>query len=120
MEIKIKRVYDPAESSDGTRILVDRLWPRGIAKESLRLDLWVKEVAPSSELRKWFSHASEKWEEFQKRYCEELDANQGALEPILKALHKGTVTLLYSSKEIVHNNAVCLKHYLETHKRITF
>lgn len=112
--IKLKRVYDPASKEDGTRILVERLWPRGIKKEDLKMNLWLKEVAPSTNLRKWFSHDPAKWSKFQEKYEEELDANQEALEPIIKALRQGPVTLLYSSKDTEHNNAVSLKNYLET------
>ena len=113
MSIKLKRVYDPVSAQDGTRILVDRLWPRAVKKEALHLAFWAKEVAPTTELRKWFSHEPEKWEKFQERYKKELDANKEAWEPILKAIQKGVVTLLYSAKDTEHNNAVCLKKYLE-------
>lgn len=113
MKINLKRVYEPASKHDGIRILVERLWPRGIKKENLKMNLWLKEVAPSAELRKWFSHDPDKWIHFQKRYFEELNENTEALEPIVSALKKGTVTLLYSSKDTEHNNAVCLKNYLE-------
>ena len=114
MKIKLKRVYDPASKEDGTRILVERLWPRGVKKVDLVLDEWFKDVAPSTELRKWFSHDPAKWDQFQKKYMAELDANHKALEPLVSMLHKGTVTLLYSSHDTEHNNAVCLKKYLET------
>lgn len=113
MKINIKRVYEPASKQDGIRILVERLWPRGVKKENLKMDFWLKEVAPSTELRKWFSHDPAKWERFQKKYIEELHENTEALESILSALKKGTITLLYSSKDTEHNNAVCLKKYLE-------
>jgi uncharacterized protein YeaO (DUF488 family) len=116
-EIKLKRVYDPPSQTDGTRILVERLWPRGIKKSDLKLDTWLKEVAPSTELRKWFSHDPAKWNEFQKKYTLELRANKEALEPLLQALRKGAVTLLYSSHDTEHNNAVCLKNYLMLHYR---
>ena len=113
MNIKLKRVYDPPSRSDGTRILVERLWPRGIKKENLVLDAWMKDVAPSTELRKWFSHDPAKWNQFQVKYMSELDANQEALQPLLRTIHEGTVTLLFSSHDTQHNNAVCLKSYLE-------
>lgn len=113
MKINLKRVYDPVSKEDGVRILVERLWPRGVKKEDLKMDEWLKEVAPSTNLRKWFSHDPTKWKGFKKKYFEELNENPEALEPILKALHKGSVTLLYSSKDTEHNNAVCLKNYLE-------
>jgi uncharacterized protein YeaO (DUF488 family) len=110
--IALKRAYDPASSDDGTRFLVERLWPRGIKKEALRLDGWLKDVAPSTELRKWFSHDPAKWKEFQRKYFAELDKNQEALEPILAAARKGRVTLVFSSHDSEHNNAVALKSYL--------
>lgn len=111
--IRIKRVYDPAGPRDGRRVLVDRLWPRGIKKEALRLDDWLKEVAPSDSLRKWFAHDSKKWEEFQRRYHAELDRRPGVWRPLLVASGKGTVTLLFSAKDETRNNAVALKSYLE-------
>ncbi len=111
--IKLKRVYDPPEKTDGARILVERLWPRGIKKTSLKIDSWNKEVAPSTDLRKWFAHDPEKWKEFQKKYLAELNANPESWSPIVEAMTKGTVTLLYSSHDAEHNNAVCLKNYLE-------
>ncbi len=113
--ISVKRAYDPVSSDDGTRFLVERLWPRGIKKEALRLDGWLKDVAPSTELRKWFSHDPAKWKEFQRKYFAELDKSPEALEPILAAARKGRITLIFSSHDIVHNNAVALKSYLEKH-----
>ena len=111
--ITIKRVYDPAEPSDGRRILVERLWPRGMKKEDAKLDDWLKDVAPSTELRKWFSHDKEKWTEFQKRYRKELDQHPEAWQPILDAAKEGKITLLFSSHDAEHNNVVALKKYLE-------
>lgn len=111
--IKLKRVYDKIEEDDGKRFLVERLWPRGIKRESIKLDGWLKDVAPTTELRKWFGHEPEKWEEFEKRYIAELENKKHYLEPILKAAQNGNVTLLYSSKDTAHNNAVVLKNYLE-------
>lgn len=111
--IRLKRVYDPPEKIDGVRLLIDRLWPRGIKKSNLKIDSWIKEVGPSNELRKWFSHDPAKWKEFQKRYTAELDANPASWSPILEAISRGTVTLLYGSHDTEHNNAVCLKNYLE-------
>ena len=111
--IKLKRVYEGAEPDDGTRFLVERLWPRGMKKESLKMDAWVKDVAPSNELRKWFNHDPQKWEEFQKRYQAELDANQEGWEPILQAAKGGDVTLLYSAHDVEHNNALVLMQYLD-------
>ena len=110
--IRIKRTYDPPVRSDGRRILVERLWPRGMKKESLAADAWMKEVAPSTELRKWFDHRVERWEEFRRRYRAELDANPAAWEPIFEAAKPRTVTLLYSAHDTVHNGAVVLRDYL--------
>ena len=111
--LQIKRVYEPAARTDGVRLLVERLWPRGVKKEKLGLDGWLKDVAPSTELRKWFGHDPAKWKEFQRRYWSEIDAHPGALEPILDAQSKGVVTLLFSSHDAVHNNVVALMAYLE-------
>ena len=111
--LKTKRAYEPAETSDGTRFLVDRLWPRGIKKEKLKMEAWLKDVAPSPELRKWFAHDPEKWNEFQKRYRAELRANPEAWKPILEAAKKGDVTLLYSARDTEHNSALLLKTFLE-------
>ena len=110
--IRIKRTYDPPARGDGQRILVERLWPRGMKKESLEADAWQKEVAPSTRLRKWFDHRVERWEKFGQRYRDELDANPGAWEPILDAARSGTVTLLYSAHDSLHNSAVVLRDYL--------
>jgi uncharacterized protein YeaO (DUF488 family) len=112
--IRIKRVYEPVESKDGTRILVDRLWPRGIAKKALRLDSWYRGVAPSNELRKWFNHDPARWDEFRKRYFTELDNNLTAWNSLSDLTRKGNVTLLYSAKDERHNNAEALKDYLES------
>ncbi|HYK90572.1 MAG TPA: DUF488 domain-containing protein [Acidobacteriota bacterium] len=111
--IKLKRVYETAGPKDGTRILVERLWPRGIKKTSLQLDSWLKDAAPSAELRRWFSHDPQKWGEFSCRYYGELNAHPDAWKPILDAARRGTVSLLYSSHDQEHNNAVALKRYLE-------
>ena len=113
--IQIKRAYDKPDNDDGVRILVDRLWPRGIKKEGLKLDYWLKEVAPSDELRKWFGHDPEKWAEFRRRYSGELEQNPEQLKPIRDAAEQGTVTLIYSAKDEEHNNAVALKAYLAEH-----
>jgi uncharacterized protein YeaO (DUF488 family) len=112
--IRIKRVRDPSAKADGVRFLVERLWPRGVKKEELKLNGWLKNVAPSTTLRKWFSHDAAKWEEFQRRYRVELDQHPEAWQPILDAANKGTVTLLFSSHDAAHNNVVALKTYLET------
>lgn len=111
--IRLKRAYEPCSVSDGTRFLVERLWPRGVKKDDLRLDAWLKDVAPSTELRQWFNHDPERWQEFERRYARELSAHPDALSPILKAARRGTVTLVYSSHDEQHNNAVALRRYLE-------
>ncbi len=116
--IKLKRVYEKDSPADGYRLLVERLWPRGLRKSELRLDNWIKEVGPSTELRKWFAHDPAKWEEFRRRYFKELDANPDAWEPILAASQMRSVTLLYSSHDTEHNNAVALKDYLERKLRL--
>jgi uncharacterized protein YeaO (DUF488 family) len=111
--IRLKRAYEPASSSDGTRYLVERLWPRGVKKTALRLDAWLKDVAPSTKLRQWFNHDPKKWQEFQQRYRQELNSNPDAWRAILSAAPKGIITLVYSSHDSEHNNAVALKKYLE-------
>ncbi|MGE5568402.1 MAG: DUF488 domain-containing protein [Rhodospirillales bacterium] len=111
--IKLKRVYEEESSDDGVRYLVERLWPRGVKKTSLRIDGWLKDAGPSTELRKWFSHDPAKWQEFRRRYFAELDRAAEAWAPILDAARQGTVTLLYSSHDTEHNNAVALKEYIE-------
>lgn len=115
MEIKLqlKRVYDQSTEHDGTRFLVERLWPRGVRKSSLADAQWLKEAAPSTELRKWFHHDPARWNEFRRRYFAELKQQKDCLSPILEAAHKGTVTLLYSSHDSEHNNAVALREFLE-------
>lgn len=111
--IRIKRTYDMPARGDGRRLLVDRLWPRGVKKESLEADAWLKEVAPSTQLRKWFDHRVEHWVEFRRRYRAELDANPSAWTPILEHAARGRVTLLYSARDTVHNGAVVLREYLD-------
>ncbi|MFO7177707.1 MAG: DUF488 domain-containing protein [Pseudomonadota bacterium] len=115
--LRVKRVYDPPSPSDGYRILVDRVWPRGLSKEAIRLDRWCKDVAPSTSLRKWFGHDPEKWAAFQERYFAELDAHPEALEELVEACRGTTVTLLFGAKDAEHNNAVALKTYLEQRAR---
>jgi len=110
--IKLKRAYDPISRADGRRFLVERLWPRGVTKEKLRNTTWLKEVGPSTELRKWFGHDPEKWDTFRRRYARELDAQPAAWSPILSSARRGTVTLVYSSHDVEHNNAVALQEYL--------
>ena len=110
--IRIKRTYDPPARGDGWRVLVERLWPRGMKKEALAVDAWMKNVAPSTELRRWFDHRVERWEEFRRRYRRELAANPAAWAPILHAERRGRVTLLYSAHDTEHNGAVVLRDYL--------
>jgi uncharacterized protein YeaO (DUF488 family) len=110
--VRIKRTYEPPTRGDGLRILVERLWPRGMKKEALAADAWMKDVAPSTELRKWFDHRPERWEEFRRRYRDELNANPSAWNPILDASRRRTVTLLYSAHDTRHNGAVVLRAYL--------
>ena len=111
--IQIKRVYDPPGPEDGKRILVDRLWPRGIKKEKLKMDEWLKEIAPSDKLRKWFSHDPKKYEEFKKRYAGELEEKSEILKRIKNEAKKGKVTILFSAKDAEHNNATVLKNLLD-------
>jgi uncharacterized protein YeaO (DUF488 family) len=111
--INIKRVYSPASAEDGQRFLVDRLWPRGVKKEDLKIDAWIKEAAPSNELRHWFGHDPDKWCEFNHRYFAELDGKSEVWKPLLDAAYQGTITLLFSTRELEHNNAVTLRAYLE-------
>jgi uncharacterized protein YeaO (DUF488 family) len=113
--IKIKRVYDPPTSDDGPGFLVDRLWPRGIKKDTLHIEDWLKEVAPSNALRKWFGHDKSRWDDFCKRYFAELDAHPKAWRSLLEAARAGDVTLLYGARDPEHNNAAALKAYLEGH-----
>ncbi len=110
--IRIQRAYEKPGKTDGTRFLVERLWPRGVKKSSLRLDAWLKDVAPSPKLRKWFNHQPERWPAFQKRYLAELRANPGAWKPILKAARRGPVTLLYAARDTEHNSALLLQRFL--------
>ena len=107
--IKIKRIYDPQANEDGYRILIDRLWPRGLSREKANIDLWLREIAPSDDLRKWFSHDPRKWQEFKSRYETELKNKQELFQKIKQAeKEKGVVTLLYSAKDEKYNNAVAL------------
>jgi uncharacterized protein YeaO (DUF488 family) len=110
--IKVKRVYEPTEPDDGSRFLVERLWPRGIKKEDLQMDAWLKELAPSDRLRRWFGHDPAKWQEFRRRYFAELKTKD-ACKQIRSAARHGNITLLYSAHDKEHNNALALKSYLE-------
>jgi len=111
--IQTKRAYEHASKTDGARILVERLWPRGIKKEALSLDTWLKDVAPSTELRQWFQHDPAKWQEFRKRYSRELEDNPEPWQRLLSRARRGRLTLVYSSHDEEHNNAVVLKEFLE-------
>src|SRR3954470_21771899 len=115
--LKLKRAYEPPAREDGQRFLVERLWPRGLKKSALRVDAWLKDVAPSTELRKWFSHDPEKWLLFRSHYFRELDSRPEAWRPIVSAARRGTVTLVYSSHDEHHNNAVALKDYVRAKMR---
>lgn len=113
--IALKRAYEKAATADGIRFLVERLWPRGIKKTELRIDAWLKDVAPSDALRRWFVHDPKKWPEFRRRYFAELDRHPEAWNPIRGASRHGLVTLVYSARDTEHNNAVALKEYLSAH-----
>ena len=112
MSVKLKRVYEEPAKTDGTRILVDRIWPRGLSKEKAHVDLWLKDVAPSNELRKWFGHDPARWPEFRARYKAELKRNQAQLSLLRQALQKGPATILYGAKDEEHNQAVVLHEFL--------
>src|SRR2546426_5150016 len=111
--IKLKRAYDSASNDDGIRFLVERLWPRGVKKSALRIDAWLKELGPSTSLRKWFGHDPRRWEEFRHRYFHELEKKAEACKPIQRDAEHGRVTLVYSSHDTEHNNAVALRDFLE-------
>lgn len=113
--IKLKRIYDPPSEDDGKRILVDRLWPRGINKDKARIDEWLKDIAPSDELRKWYSHETSKWEEFKRRYKKELEEKEELLERLRNKAKKETITLLFAARDVEHNNAVVLREIIEKH-----
>jgi uncharacterized protein YeaO (DUF488 family) len=110
--IQVKRAYEDASKDDGARFLVERLWPRGIKKENLQIEDWLKDVAPSAELRRWFQHDPAKWDEFRRRYSTELESNPHAWETLLKHARRGRVTLVYSSHDTEHNAAIALKEFL--------
>ena len=110
--MKIKRVYDPPTSDDGVRVLVDRLWPRGLSKTKAAVDLWLKDIAPSVDLRRWFNHDPSRWSEFVKRYSDELDKKHTAVSALIGAVRRGRVTLLFGARDPRHNNAVALHRYL--------
>jgi uncharacterized protein YeaO (DUF488 family) len=116
-EIRLSRVYDNDPHASGRTFLVERLWPRGVRRDELTIDGWCKDAAPSTELRKWFSHDPAKWTEFRRRYTAELDANPQAWQPLAAAARHGRLTLLYSSRDREHNNAVVLRDYLLAHTK---
>ncbi|MBO9405393.1 MAG: DUF488 family protein [Thermomicrobium sp.] len=113
MAIRLKRVYEPPDPDDGERYLVERLWPRGIRQADLQLTAWLRDVAPSHELRRWYGHDPTKWPAFQARYLEELRSNPAAWEPLLRSAQRGTITLLYSARDTERNSAVVLRAFLE-------
>ena len=113
--LRIKRIYEPPAADDGCRILVDRLWPRGLLKEKAQLDTWMKELAPSDDLRRWFGHDPERWEEFQRRYRAELRSHSALLDELCRNAQQTTVTLLFAARDTQYNNAVVLKEVLESH-----
>jgi len=112
LKLEIKRVYEEPSRADGTRILVDRLWPRGLTKEKAKVDIWLKDIAPSTELRKWFGHDPDKWAEFKARYRRELKSKADLLDEVKEKAAKGPVTLVYGAKDEVHNEAVVLEELL--------
>ena len=117
MAVKVKRVYEKPEKDDGTRVLVDRLWPRGLTKAGVGADLWLKEIAPSDALRRWFAHDPDRWSEFKKRYFRELKENPQGLEPLRAKQREGTLTLLFGSRDAEHNNGIALREFLTKRKR---
>lgn len=113
MGLKIKRAYDQPEKSDGRRVLVDRIWPRGLKKSEAGIDEWLKEIAPSTALRKWFSHDPTKWAQFKNKYAAELKEHRGEVEKLARESRKQSVTLVFGAKDTAHNNALALKEYIE-------
>jgi uncharacterized protein YeaO (DUF488 family) len=116
LNVHITRVYEPAGDEDGVRVLVDRLWPRGLSKTAAHVDVWLKDIAPSHDLRRWFDHDAEKWLEFQRRYAAELGLATDAVAQLTALVARGRVTLLFGSRELVHNNAAALLAYLATRR----
>jgi len=117
MSIQLKRAYETGSEADGYRVLVDRLWPRGISKQDAKIDLWLKEIAPSTNLRKWFGHDPAKWDEFRKRYAQELDTRPEIVKQLVDLVEKQRVTLIYSAKNEEFNQAVALKEYLDMRQK---
>ena len=113
-DVNVKRVYEQPADADGTRVLVDRLWPRGLSKQRAAVNVWLKEIAPSAGLRKWFGHDPSRWSEFEARYRAELDKSGAAVDGLRELIHKGPVTLLYGAHDEAHNNAVALRGYLDS------
>ncbi len=113
MSVRVKRVYDQPAKADGYRVLVDRLWPRGLKKSEARIDEWLREIAPSTTLRKWFKHDPSRWKEFKEKYAAELDGHREQVETLVREARRRNVTRLFSAKETEHNNAVALKEYIE-------
>jgi uncharacterized protein YeaO (DUF488 family) len=113
VSVRLKRVYDRPVKADGRRVLVDRIWPRGLKKSEARIDEWLKEIAPSTALRKWFGHDPARWTEFKKRYWRELGRERDQVEKLAREASKRTITLLFGAKDMEHNNAVALKDYIE-------
>ncbi len=111
-DIRIKRAYEPAEGSDGYRVLVDRIWPRGVSRERARVDEWAKDLPPSAELRRWYGHKPERFEEFRRRYLEELEAHEGALAELRERARRGRLTLVFAAKDAEHSNAAVLADLL--------
>lgn len=116
-QVRIKRVYEPASPEDGVRVLVDRIWPRGLRKDAASLDLWLKGIAPSTALRQWYGHKPDRWPEFKRRYEEELAGHQAELDELVRLVRKGPVTLLYAARDGERSNAAVLKQYLTGHTR---
>jgi uncharacterized protein YeaO (DUF488 family) len=110
--VRLKRAYEPPEKKDGARILVDRLWPRGVSKEEARLDEWIKEIAPSGELRTWFGHDPQRWDEFRKRYRSELEEHSETLKDLRRRAREGPITLVYSARDEIHNDAAVLRNVI--------
>ncbi len=117
MEVRLKRAYEPPAASDGYRVLVDRLWPRGVRREEARLDEWARELAPSAELRRWFGHDPERFEEFRRRYTDELAGQEEKLRELRRRAREGALTLVYSARDVEHNDAVVLAEILRRGRR---
>jgi uncharacterized protein YeaO (DUF488 family) len=115
MAIQVKRVYEHASKRDGVRVLVDRVWPRGLTKDKAHIDKWAKDIAPSTELRKWFGHDPSKWKQFKQRYFKELSDNKTVLESLFEEVNGKTITLVFGAKQTEYNNATALKEYMEKH-----